>query len=202
MAAIHPKISLMQMYKYGLAFDIDIFESLSLSFSEGLKEKVVNRLCLQTIDYSVIVADLNWLKFTIQSITDAYEYSFERWFNALNMKYNPIENYDRFEEFDTNSSANSQVGTSSHTEGTDLNSVNAYDKIELVPESSVYNNSNSNISSESGGSSSENRKGRIHGNIGVTTSQQMLEQEFKIGYYNIVDMIVDIYKKELVIPCI
>lgn len=140
----------MQMYKYGLAFDIDIFESLSLSFSEGLKEKVVNRLCLQTIDYSVIVADLNWLKFTIQSITDAYEYSFERWFNALNMKYNPIENYDRFEEFDTNSSANSQVGTSSHTEGTDLNSVNAYDKIELVPESSVYNNSNSNISSESG----------------------------------------------------
>ncbi len=202
MSAIHTKISLMSMYRYGLSYGIDIFESLDFNFDSTLKEKVVNRLCLLTTDYSVMVADLNWLKQTIESTSYAYMNSFERWFNALNMKYNPIENYDRLEEFDTDTTYNGDVSSNTKLDNSSTNNVNGYDSNNLVPESSSTDNTLNVSSNRSNGSNKEKKVGRIHGNIGVTTSQQMLEQEFKIGYYNIVDMIVDVYKHQLIIPCI
>lgn len=42
--------------------------------------------------------------------------------------------------------------------------------------------------------------GRIHGNIGVTTSQQMLQSELDLGYWNIYQKISDIFLTEFVIP--
>ena len=41
--------------------------------------------------------------------------------------------------------------------------------------------------------------GRIHGNIGVTTSQQMLEAELDLGYWNIYSRITDMFLKEFCI---
>lgn len=43
-------------------------------------------------------------------------------------------------------------------------------------------------------------KGRIHGNIGVTTSQQMLISELDLGYWNIYEKVTDIFLTEFVIP--
>lgn len=43
-------------------------------------------------------------------------------------------------------------------------------------------------------------KGRIHGNIGVTTSQQMLLSELDLGYWNIYEKVTDIFLTEFVIP--
>ena len=54
------------------------------------------------------------------------------------------------------------------------------------------------------GSETENSKtvrdGRIHGNIGVTTSQQMLEAELKIAEWNLYEHITDLFLEEFVIP--
>ena len=41
--------------------------------------------------------------------------------------------------------------------------------------------------------------GRIHGNIGVTTSQQMLQSELDIARFNIYEEITDLFLKELTI---
>ena len=43
-------------------------------------------------------------------------------------------------------------------------------------------------------------EGRIHGNIGVTTSQQMLKSELDLGYWNIYEKITDLFLTEFVIP--
>ena len=54
------------------------------------------------------------------------------------------------------------------------------------------------------GSETENSKtvrdGRIHGNIGVITSQQMLEAELKIAEWNLYEHITDLFLEEFVIP--
>ena len=54
------------------------------------------------------------------------------------------------------------------------------------------------------GSETENSKtvrdGWIHGNIGVTTSQQMLEAELKIAEWNLYEHITDLFLQEFVIP--
>lgn len=42
--------------------------------------------------------------------------------------------------------------------------------------------------------------GRIHGNIGVTTSQQMLEAELQIAEWNLYEHITDLFLSEFVIP--
>lgn len=56
----------------------------------------------------------------------------------------------------------------------------------------------------SSGSETENSKtvrdGRIHGNIGVTTSQQMLQAELDIAEWNIYEHITDLFLSEFVIP--
>ena len=56
----------------------------------------------------------------------------------------------------------------------------------------------------SSGTEKENSKtiheGRIHGNIGVTTSQQMLEAELKIAEWNIYEHITDLFLSEFIIP--
>ena len=43
-------------------------------------------------------------------------------------------------------------------------------------------------------------EGRIHGNIGVTTSQQMLQAELDIAEWNIYEHITDLFLTEFVIP--
>lgn len=43
-------------------------------------------------------------------------------------------------------------------------------------------------------------QGRIHGNIGVTTSQQMLQAELDIAEWNIYEHITDLFLNEFVIP--
>lgn len=55
--------------------------------------------------------------------------------------------------------------------------------------------------SESGGNSKTvgddfNRTSHIHGNIGVTTSQQMIESELELRKFNIYDYIADLYAEE------
>lgn len=54
------------------------------------------------------------------------------------------------------------------------------------------------------GSETENSKtvrdGRIHGNIGVTTSQQMLQAELDIATWNLYEHITDLFLEEFVIP--
>lgn len=56
----------------------------------------------------------------------------------------------------------------------------------------------------SSGSETENSKtvhdGRIHGNIGVTTTQQMLEAELSISEWNLYEHITDLFLSEFVIP--
>lgn len=47
----------------------------------------------------------------------------------------------------------------------------------------------------------ENRhEGRLHGNIGVTTSQQMLQSEIDIAYFSLYDRITDLFLTEFCIP--
>ena len=48
--------------------------------------------------------------------------------------------------------------------------------------------------------STNTHSGRVHGNIGVTTSQQMLQSEYDIARFNIIDQITDLFILEFCIP--
>ena len=45
----------------------------------------------------------------------------------------------------------------------------------------------------------DNHSGRTHGNIGVMTSQQMLEQELSVQRFNLIDQVTDLFVQEMCI---
>ena len=104
------------------------------------------------------------------------------------------------------------LDTDSNTE----NTVSAYDSSDYQPsDNSDTKNTGTDTVDYSGtikdefgegssGQTTENKKdvhtGRIHGNVGVTTSQKMLEEEYNIARFNIVEQITDIFLLEFTIP--
>ena len=125
---------------------------------------------------------------------------------------------------ESGSSSGAEVGSSSGSTGgttgsTTTNKVSAYDagdaltthdQSETHGSDSTTNSGNygkelsdthsSEHSDEHSADDDLEHDGRIHGNIGVVSSQQMLMQELNLGYWNIYEKITDLFLTEFVIP--
>lgn len=64
----------------------------------------------------------------------------------------------------------------------------------ITDDTSITDGTNTTTSNDS------EHNGRVHGNIGVTTSQQMLTQELDMGYWNLYQRITDLFLREFTIP--
>ena len=117
---------------------------------------------------------------------------FQRYFNACMVEYDPIENYNRSEyrtETREDTMGNTRtLDTATDTTGTDTTetSVSAENVVTFSPENKEVRTPDLNVADSGTITDDGSYDGsltidsNIHGNIGVTTSQQMLEQEFSI----------------------
>lgn len=126
-------------------------------------------------------------------------------------KYTLINNYDRTEEWIERranlefAESNNKNTVQSDNSYTSENSVSAYDSADYQPRDRT--SGNSEAGSTGSGEASFNksaeddfeRKVRVYGNIGVTTAQQMLEEERRLVQFNIVEYIVADFKKQFCI---
>lgn len=184
---------------------------------------------------------------------------FQKMYNALMSEYNPLENYDRYEEgsespdimrtetpnithkrdgttamenhsSSTNDSvSNSNSSESSQDDNTNTHSVSAYDKSDYSPLSrdtsngtgskkitadGVVQTTNSDNTHASGSDTqTETETGtrtyktagttahklRAHGNIGVTTSQQMLQSELELRLYDLYAVIGTLWIDDFIV---
>ena len=107
-------------------------------------------------------------------------------YNLKSIEYQPIENYDRYEDIQELGKSKGQSSNS----GTSL-----YSEFPMEsPLKKSVNNTDSNSSANSEANTDTQRKAHIHGNIGVTTSQQMLESE--INLQKQLSMLKQLYIKE------
>lgn len=193
-------------------FDNDLFELLTTP--EGIdKQTLIDTILLRSGEFEVMYPDLDFLKYSIGAWSRKWNPTLERWSKALKAEYNPLENYDRQEEWTDNGTSNgsesgsSNGSTSGQTGSLTTNKASANDAGDAFTnkDATAVNGTDSTTSL---GSSSLNKndsfnnshKGRIHGNIGVTTSQQMLLSELDLGYWNIYEKIADIFLTEFVLP--
>ena len=189
-------------------WDNTIFDNLNVP--EALnKDTLVNNILLRSGEFEVMFADPDFLKDAIGSFSNVWQPTFERWVKALAVEYNPLENYDRKEDWsdtrNASDSGTSSSSTSGTTSSTTTNKVSAYDAGDALTtrdQAQTYGADGSSSSGSSSSSSHEGAKhnGRIHGNIGVTTSQQMLISELDLGYWNIYEKITDLFLTNFVIP--
>lgn len=173
-------------------YDPDLFKNLR--FPDGADVSVfTNTLLLDFGTLGVVYPNADFMRCTaIPAWCDKWQESLRQTWNALNADYNPLENYDRNEHWtDSPDITRSESGNNESTM-TGIENSNAYDDV------SAYNSTDyqaqdrtrldsNNASNGKNNYSSSNREtgvtthdGRIHGNIGVTTSQNMIESELKL----------------------
>ena len=176
------KITLLGFYNAYEDSD-PIFEDLTLPAGID-KDLFINSLLLDAGEFEVLYADPDFFKNAISIWGQKWFRTFSKWVSALSVDYNPLNNYDRTEEWTTD--------TDSTSNSTSTANRSSYDSAALQPYTSM------NDSGTFDGV--EVRTGRAYGNIGVTTSQQMLEAELSLQEWNLYQHMIDLFKTELLIP--
>lgn len=208
------KITLIGFYNYMNASNDDLFALLHVPAGID-KETLVNDILLKGGEFEVLYSNPELMKDYIGIWSKKYQRTFERWLKALSIDYNPLENYDRMEDWvDDNKrdtkrteSATGSDTSSSSGSGTNEGERSAFDSSSYQPhDKTTTSSTGSNTSystTDANGNINENelnkRTGRAHGNIGVTTSQQMLEAELQISKWNLYDEISDLFLSEFCI---
>lgn len=189
-------------------------------FTDDEKQTVVGNILTECAELEILIPDPDALKDMIGLWSKLNIFTWQKIFTASQLTYNPIENYNRTElettethGADTHSGSDSTTSNANNTEtnsGTDTatNSIVSYDS------NSLYTHDQNNllhghvVADYGSGSSSVThghkiskddmvtRNNHTSGNIGVTTSQQMLEQEIEVSAkLNVIKMIVESFKE-------
>ena len=192
----------------------DIFDDMVLP--DGVeKEVVINSIVSELAELDLLYSNPVVLKPLISVWSHKEIRIWEKLYNTTTLDYNPIDNYDRTEtETTTNERTNTASGTQDSTTTNDLtiasdnaHKVAGYDSGTLTTaESDIGTVDNSgtvtnNITSDSTNNDVDNGTRTLHsrGNIGVTTTQKMIEQERKVSEFNIYDYIVKSFKRRFCI---
>lgn len=168
-------MSLLGLYNW----DGTILDGLTVP--DGVERSaLINNLLRECAELEVLYPQPEALKFFVREWAKERLPVWNKLAATLKFEYDPISNYDRKEEWTDESSGN--------TEGTSENKTAGYNSAGAdVPESQS--------SASSSASGRNTRTGRAYGNIGVTTTQQMIEEERRISDFDIDHIIIDEFKK-------
>lgn len=200
------KTTLIGMEAFFNNMNKSIFDGLELP--EGLsKDTLTDNIILECGEFETLYSDPYFMQEAIKTWSDREQATFERWVNALAIEYAPLENYDRHEDWtdtlDSDSTSSSRGTVDTSNSGTNQLDVSAYDSTGYQPKDKTT--SSDTIDTDTTDSTTGtldnigHHNGRVHGNIGVTTSQQMLEAELQLGYWNIYSRITELFMKEFCI---
>ena len=209
------KITLIGMNNYMESMNDDLFKYLTLPTGIN-KQTLINNILLRGGEFESLYGDPYFLQNMIGVWSDKWQRTFIKWMKALSIEYDPLYNYDRHEIYkdirtenenaNRSESATAVDNSTSTGSGTTTNTVSAYDSATYSPhDQSTSSSSGSNDSTATTNSiGSNNRKldetvahdAHLYGNIGVTTSQQMLKDELDINEWNVYEHITDLFLNE------
>ena len=181
-----------QSLKTAWTFEGMLNESETISFdSDTLLASIINRAA----SFCVLYTDPDYFKLMSDSWWSKWKSNFLAWFRVMQKEYEPLENYDRVETWHEDIVDDGSTTLDSDT--TDTNTVSAFDSSSLQPHDKNTGTVDNTTTLDN--DRDIDHTGRVHGNIGVTTSQQMAESELKLRYNNLYNMIADVFIKELLI---
>jgi hypothetical protein len=216
-------LTLNGLYQYGLLANKDLFEKLS--FPEGIdKQLAIDNILHNCADYEVLYPDFDFFSNALEFFSKKHLRTFEKWLAVMNIDYEPLDNYDRKEAWsDSTSQSTSESSYASESSSTStsdstsessstMGDISAFNATTLQPnESSALTASTAGQGTSTSGSESKDRntgvlsrldshRGRVHGNIGVKTTQSIFMEEWELDKLNIYDEIMVIFAREFLIP--
>ena len=198
------KITLIGFNNYMSSSNDDLFKYLELPAGID-RDTLINNILLRGGEFETLYADPYFLQNMIGVWSKKWQRTFSKWVKALSVDYEPLYNFDRHELYSDKRTQNesgqrSETATAhddstSSGSGTTTNTVSAYDASTYQPHdqsesSSTGSNTSDAVTTANGNDKrdlNENvvHEGHLYGNIGVTTSQQMLRDELDIQLWNI-----------------
>lgn len=182
------------------------------------KDVAINSILSECAELELLYTRFETLRAGIGTWTKRRLPIWEKLYASTQLEYDPIENYDRKEDWTditgrqrqeqrqdaqtskikgtTDSSGNSDSTTTRNVLGYDGGSWTGREQDVVGASDRVNNSSSQDTTANINGSTEENenvnvtRTGRAHGNIGVTTTQKMIEEERDVVNYDIYQVIV------------
>lgn len=142
-------------------------------------DNLKDNLLLETETMEILYPSTLFLKQAITVWAAERKDVWDKLYATTQLQYDPIENYDRNE-----SSSSTGTGTASGST-TVTGSATAYNSDQFADVSKSVSSGSNNTTS--GGTFTS----RIHGNIGVTTTQQMIQQERDIVKFCMTEFIIN-----------
>lgn len=221
------RLTLMGLYNYNQT----LFDGLTLP-EEYDKATFIDSLLLEHGEKCVLYADFDFMKYSIGAWGRKWALELERIAQALQAEYNPIYNYDRYEESTDGEGRKLTSTTNAGHKATDSpkfdvtretkvnatteEQISADNSSDYQPEHKTITNGGKEVTntdgkvqdlSETSNSKTEDseirnnsHKAHLYGNIGVTTSAQMVTEVVEQRYkYNLYGTAARIFANELLI---
>lgn len=215
-------LSILALYNW----DDTLFNDLNVP--EGMdKNNVIDNILFECAELSLLYTDPAFMKRAIKQWSDKEQNVWNKLFATENFDYNPIwnvdgtvtetETIDRDRTNDINRSSSSgetaRDVTSDDTDQTTTDSVTGYNstswqdhtKSVINSDRDITTDSTRNISGTDNVDEAENEdvernlETRRTGNIGVTTTQQMIREERDVVLFNTIEFITNSFKKRFCI---
>lgn len=207
-------------------YDNSIFTDI---YVKGVsKEQLIEHFLLSYGDLTPVYQEPIYLRRHVTSVARSLQWAIDHLWDVTQLEYNPIENYDRRESWTDSGNGTFQKGRVDTEETYQKGSVKTtFGKVsDATHKVAAFNSSTPEVANtdniaDSGSdtqsftpdtsngsvtnaldSSTTNgiHEGRIHGNIGVTTSQQMMQAEIDLTKaYNFLDEVCKLYADRLLI---
>lgn len=207
-------------------YDNSIFNDI---YIKGVsKDQLIEHFLLSYGDLTPVYQNPIYLRRHVTSVACSLQWSIDHLWEITQLDYNPIENYDRMESWEDKGGGTFQKGKVDTEETFNKGSIKTtFGKVtDSTHKVAAFNSSNPEVAntdnttdsgsdSQTFGADSSHgsvtngldestttgkHEGRIHGNIGVTTSQQMMQAEIDLSKaYNFLDEVCKLYADRLLI---
>lgn len=169
---IRGTMSVMGLYNY----NNELFDLLKLP--DGVyKNDIVYSILLECAELETVYPDFGLMRNAIGLWSTTRLHEWERIYRTLTEDYNPLHNYDRHEEWDEDVSSSGHASTS----------VNGFNDVA------------DRDSSESRASGTQRHSGHLYGNIGVTESTTMAQNELNFRKTDFTQIVVEEFKRRFCI---
>lgn len=153
-------------------YDPEIFADVEFPGEDVDKDTIIDTIIYDCGELPLVYTKPDFMRKQLKRWAEINRLTWQRIYLALTEEYNPLHNYDRHEEWDD--------------DGTSVGAVMGYNEDEFTDSNKV--------------TTGNKRKGRAYGNIGVTTSAQMIQGEVDTRMmYNYAKIISDMFKTEFCI---
>lgn len=166
-----------------------LFDKMQLP-AEISKQTLVENLVSELAEMEVLYADAEFMENMLAPWSAKQLPIWEKLVATTLYEYDPISNYDRHEEYsDTIEDDGSTTGNNS---GSATSKVAPYNTLEMRETSGATSSNESSTTASN--TRTITHSATISGNIGVTTTQEMIEAERNVVLFSVYDHIISDFK--------